>query len=264
MCKEALRGVSLSLIRDFLRDRWQYVSLGSRSSSLINVTIGVPQGSTLGPVLFLIYINDLPLIYDVLKFSLFADDTAITITNNNSNDLVTILNNELHKLSQYTIQNRLSINVDKTKSIVFSNRNSRHILNSSISICNQNIEFTNKVTYLGIKLNNKLDFSDQIDSVVDKVSKRTGILYKIRENLDMRTRLTFYYSFIYPHLIYNVLVWGAAYPTVIQKLIVQKKKTIRTIADIPYNGHTSLTFRQLKILKFTDINIQVSSFDLYV
>ena len=253
LAKYGVRGVSLSLITSFLKDRKQFVSLGSNSSSLMNVRIGVPQGSTLGPVLFLIYVNDLPTISDILKFSLFADDTAITISNKDCNDLVMTLNDELHKLSQYTVLNRLSINVDKTKSIVFSNKNSENILNSSISICNQNVEFTKNVTYLGIKLNNKLDFSDQVDFVVDKVAKQTGILFKIRKNLDIRTRLTFYYSFIYPHLIYNVLIWGGAYPTVIQKLVVQHKKTIRTIADIPYNGHTSSTFRMYKILKFSDI-----------
>ena len=183
LAKYGVRGVSLSLITSFLKDRKQFVSLGSNSSSLMNVRIGVPQGSTLGPVLFLIYVNDLPTISDILKFSLFADDTAITISNKDCNDLVMTLNDELHKLSQYTVLNRLSINVDKTKSIVFSNKNSENILNSSISICNQNVEITRNVTYLGITLNNKLDFSDQVDYVVDKVAKQTGILFKIRKTL---------------------------------------------------------------------------------
>ena len=117
-----VRGVGLDWCRDYLRNRKQYVSYGGAKSELKHMSIGVPQGSVLGPLFFLIYINDIVSSSDDLKYTLFADDTTLTLSDENFSSLTERTNIELERISDWAIKNRLTINSDKTDSMIFSNR----------------------------------------------------------------------------------------------------------------------------------------------
>jgi hypothetical protein len=115
-----IRGAALNWFRDYLSNRKQFVSVNGASSSLRNVLLGVPQGSILGPILFLIYINDLPLC-SLIKSFLFADDTALADSGPNLPELVNSVNLEFHKICTYFRANRLALHPLKTQFMVFSN-----------------------------------------------------------------------------------------------------------------------------------------------
>ena len=106
---------------------------------------------------------------------------------------------------------------------------------------------------MGVYVDNKLSFKNHIDYITSKISRNTGIFYKIRNNLPMKARLNFYYSFIYPFLIYNVINYGSTYSSHLVNLICQHKRIIRAIANAGYYDHTSPLFSRLKLLKFSDI-----------
>ena len=115
-----------------------------------------------------------------------------------------------------------------------------------------NISPVNNCKYLGIYLDNKLTFNDHIKYVNSKISRHTGILYKIRDHLPIKSRLDYYYAYIYPYLSYNVIIWGGTYPIHLQPLIIQQKRTIRTICNAGYRDHTDPLFKRLNLLKFHD------------
>ena len=115
MNKYGIRGLPLEWFSSYLKERKQYVKIGNNESSKKTITCGIPQGSTLGPLLFLLYINDLPNCSDKLLFRLFADDTNIFYSSGSARDLETVVNQELTKILEYCAANKLSINFKKNK-----------------------------------------------------------------------------------------------------------------------------------------------------
>ena len=112
---------------------------------------------------------------------------------------------------------------------------------------------SNSCKYLGIYVDNRLSFKDHINYINSKIARHTGILYKIRDNLPIKSRIDYYYAFIYPYLSYNTIIWGSTFPTHLQPLILQQKRTIRTISNAGYIDHTEPLFKQHNLLKFQDI-----------
>ena len=146
--KFGMRGVPLVRITNYLKDRKQFVIIAGQVSSQKTINIGVPQGSILGPVLFLVYINDLPRISDLFSALLYADDTTFVTRGVDYNALMSEINNELPKLEQWLRANRLSLNIDKTFSILFSNRHDSNEEDINIIFGDHEIELVANVKYL--------------------------------------------------------------------------------------------------------------------
>ena len=190
-----IRGVPLNWLVSYLADRKCFVQIGSFKSKINTFNIGVPQGSILGPILFLIYINNLPKISDTLKTQLFADDTIVSNTHQNIDTLIDSTNRELSKLNDWTLANKLTIHAGKTKLLMVSTR-IRSQQNYSINLLNNLVSPVDHCKYLGVRIDNKLTFKDHIGYIITKISRYTGILYKIRDNLPMKNRLDYYYAYI--------------------------------------------------------------------
>ena len=247
-----IRGVPWKWFQSYLSDRQCYLEINSIKSNLNTFNTGVPQGSILGPILFLIYVNNLPQTTDILETQLFADDTIVSYSNNDLDLLKYSANNELLKILNWTVTNKLTLNASKTEILFVSNRADSSD-NVNISLQNELKAPCNSCKYLGVHLDKNMTFSVHIDEVLNKISRHTGILFKIRNNLPTKARLDYYYAFIYPYLSYNVIFWGATYQTYLNPLIVQHKRTIRTICDAGFRDHTDPLFYKLGLLKFQDI-----------
>ena len=247
-----IRGQPLDWIRSYLKDRKCYIDLNGVSSNKNIFNIGVPQGSILGPVLFLVHINDLPLFSTSLSSQMFADDTIVSYSGSDITQVTASLSNELDKLSNWMCDNKLTINPSKTEMLMVSNR-IQNQNDFSIRFLHENIPFSSSSKYLGIYLDNKLNFKDHIEYVTKKVARHTGILYKIKQYLPMKARLNYYYGYIYPYLNYNIIVWGGACASALKPLITQQKRTIRIISDAEFREHTDPLFKCLNILKIEDI-----------
>ena len=174
-----IRGTILNWFQSYLSMRYQSTVYDKCHSSLLRVTHGVPQGSILGPVLFLIFINDISNVFTKFKVVLFADDSSFYIIGRDINDLIIKANSELDKFYEWTISNRLSIHFDKTKFILFTNRKTKNILPLFI-----NFDIISQCDYhkvLGLTLDSNLSFKYHINEVCNKLARSISLLYNLRD-----------------------------------------------------------------------------------
>ena len=148
--------------------------------ALLPVTCGVPQGSILGPLLFLLYINDLNTITKLTSFIMFADDTNIFISGKNLDDIASQINTELTTISQWFSANLLSLNIKKTNYMLFSNKK---VTDISILIGSEQIMRVFETKFLGVLIQSNLKWNSHVSSVANKISKTIGILYKVKNIL---------------------------------------------------------------------------------
>ena len=153
-----IRGCVLEWFRSFLSERKQYVSVNGSNSNLLSITCGAPQGSVLGPLLFLIYINDLPNVSKKLTFYLFADDTNIYCESKNVSDLMRTVNKELRSVKKWLDANKLSLNIDKTNYIIFHSPSVRIPSDAVIKIGKKHIKRVKFVKFLGLLLDEHLSW----------------------------------------------------------------------------------------------------------
>ena len=181
----------------YLTDRKQYVSINGSTSQLCDITCGVPQGSVLGPLLFLIYINDLPNISDIIEFSLFADDTNLYLESKSLKDLEITFNKELEKLYLWLNVNRLSLNIAKTNYIIFHPYNKPLKQNIEIKINGNLIIEKEYITYLGVQIDSTLSWKHCVYIVGKKISRAIVIMYKLKPLVPSKVMKTIYYSLVH-------------------------------------------------------------------
>ena len=181
--------------------------------SYINISTGVTQGSILGPLLFIIYMNDLPNASRLFKCTIYADDTTLIA---NLNDFyakhdsglnINILNDELEKISYWLLVNKLSLNKLKSKFMLFHQPQKRVTI-PKLKINNTLIECVDEFNYLGLIINKHLKWNSHVNKIGNKISQTIGVINKLKQLIPQKTLLTIYNSVILPHINYCILAWG--------------------------------------------------------
>ena len=185
-------------LKSYLKERKQLVQIDECASTLLSVTCGVPQGSILGPKLFIVYINDICNASSILKLILFADDTNVFYSGVDIQTLCECINRELNNLHVWLSVNKLSLNVDKTNYILFGNR--KYIDNVCISMNNSIITRVRATQFLGVIIDEKLTWKDHISLVRSKLAKTVGILYRVRHLLNRSALFILYCPLFLPYL----------------------------------------------------------------
>ena len=255
-----VRGVIYNWFKSYLSGRTQYVFYNGESSSLKEISCGVPQGSVLGPLLFLIYINDLPNISEKLQFFLFADDTNIYYESHDLQYMEKELNKELEQLILWLNVNRLALNVNKTHFVIFHSVKKIVNYRVTLKIRKKAIMEKDHVMYLGVTLDTHLNWNHHILNVSKKISRSVGIMYKLKHYMNSKMLKNIYYSLIFSHIVYAIQIWGSACSTVMEKILVLQKKAVRIMSKhddvLTFSGplvSTNPIFKKLEILKVEDV-----------
>jgi len=250
-----IRGLPLSWFNSYLSNRMQSVKIAGATSSEKVITHGVPQGSVLGPLLFLLYINDLTINTRTqnIRLFLFADDTTLLIRHRNVDDLTALTNTELAHMSKWFDTNKLSLNVDKTKYILFTLHNNIRNTPLEIAIKGTNIERTSHIKFLGVTVDETLTWESHISNIASKISKSIGIIRKVAHKIPQNTRIHLYNALIVPYFTYCHIIWSTASQTRLNRLNLLQKRAVRCIALAPYLAHSQPLLSSLKIMPFFNL-----------
>jgi hypothetical protein len=248
-----IRGVAHSWIKSYLSNRYQYVSYNNTDSQKKLIKCGVPQGSILGPLLFLLYINDITFVSDSLLPIIFADDTNVFLKGKNLNDMIDNMNTELEKIVKWLNANKLSLNISKTQYMVFRTQRTKITHSKELSISGINLEFVEHAKFLGVYIDYCFTWDKHIQTIKSKISRGTAIIKKAKPVLNMNSLITMYYSFIYPYLSYCVEVWGKAATILLSTLQKLQKQVIRNIRSVHYRAHSAPIFKELGLLNLNQI-----------
>ena len=253
-----IRGIALDWFKSYLQDRKQYVAVNGKTSDEHSIKFGVPQGSILGPLLFIIYINDLPGICDLATWVMYADDANIIVYGDSFEEAHQKIVALANKLTEWVDCNGLALNLKKTKHMIFTrNRLSKSQTNTPLVIKGIEIEKCSETRFLGVIMDEKLTWATHIAAIKSKMAMFTGILYRLKSTLPLKVRLAIYHSFIQSHLNFCSLVWGFAAKSHIDSLFRKQKAGIRAVmpgqVTTHYNEgltptHTKPFFTEHKIL----------------
>ena len=259
--KYGIRGVAMKWIRSYLNERSQCVNYNNEISYKSTISCGVPQGSILGPLLFLIYVNDLAKVSKLLFFIMFADDTNIFITGKNLRSMIDTLNGELTQITEWLNANKISLNISKTQFMVVSGSKAISKTLSDVIINDHKIDMVNCVKFLGVYIDNKLSWSQHITYIKSKISKAIGIICKARKSLDKTVLITLYYSFVHSYFTYGIDIWGNAHKKYLDSIFLLQKKVMRIIKCVGPRDSTDQIFKDFKVLKLSQLyNVSVAIF----
>ena len=249
-----IRGLAYQWFEDYLRNRTQLVIFNSIKSDLGNILWGVPQGSILGPILFLIYITDIVNCSSVLNFILFADDTNAYFTGNCLDEVFATINVEIVKLTEWLNANKLSLNISKTNYMLFGSKSiCKPNVPFHLTINNVKIERITNVKFLGVLIDDNLSWKNHVEYVSSKISKCIGVIYRIKNLIDSNTLKLLYHAMIEPYLSYCIIVWGGANPTTLYKLVTLQKRALRLLNRSSYLAHCEPLFKKSEILTLADM-----------
>ena len=250
-----ITGLPLDLIEDYLCDRTQSVRVRDSLSSTRSITKGVPQGSILGPLLFLFFINDLARLSNNFTPILFADDTTLSFKCQSIEEANILCNHELNNFFIWATSNKLSVNLGRTKTYIITHSfRNLNLTDLSINLNNHMLENFDHAKFLGVMIDRKLNYTEHIDFISNKISKSIGIIFKLSSlKIPSSVLKQLYHSFVSPYLNYCISCYGNTYPTHLNRLFLLQKRAIRLISKANFLDHTDPIFFNNGILKIFDL-----------
>lgn len=268
-----VRDEALHIFESYLNNRRFYVEISNivnrcelaTKSRLVNITRGIPQGSILGPILFIIFINDLiKYICDTvpgLQVIVYADDTNAIISEKNVNDLESKVNFALKSFNNWFCANNLKLNTNKTQVILFkSTTHNKQSMN--IVLNGDGISMVHCVQFLGVNINQFLNWKDELASIENYISSACYALRSLRDELNIKQLKMVYFSLVESKLRYSIRCWGRSYDYNIKRAFILQKRVIRTMVGIPPWESCREKFRELQILTVPSLYVMALLIDI--
>ena len=247
-----IRGTAKKWFESYLSGREQYVDWNGCKSNKLPINIGVPQGSILGPLLFLLYINDLPSATR-MKCVLYADDSNLLLRGKDLSIVRYELNKELEGVNDYFKSNKLKINTNKTKLVCFRKKSQELDYNDiKIYFNGDQLQFTEEAQFLGITIDSHLTWDSHCKQVANKISGNSGAISRVKKLLPPDSLKLLYNSFVLPHL-YGLAVWGGCTGKNEKRIVAIQKRATRIISKAHYTSHTEPRMKKLGMLKLEEL-----------
>ena len=255
-----LNETSLNWFRSYLHDRHQYTEYNGTWSDVINLTTGVPQGSILGPLLFIIYMNYIHVATLHFKAILHADDTNLlspmsfsssnSLNPTNLTEVTNSINDELSHVHEWLLINKLSVNVSNTRFISFHHQQRRiDTLTPDLKLDSEPIEHVSEFNFFGLTLDEHFSWKPHVQKVAKKTSRTIGILRRLQNIIPISVPRTLYNTSILPHFHFCILSWGFR----MGRLKPLQKRAVRVMSGNRYNAHTDPLFKKLHLVKLSDL-----------
>ena len=248
-----IRGMALKFFESYLSNRNQSVCCNNTSSSITTIEYGVPQGSVLGPLLFIIYVNDIVNAVKDIKIRLFADDTALFIHGKDVEMIYNKMKDALIRLRDWFESNRLTLHLDKTcYSIFHGPRKKIPRMYDNMSIDGHVIHREHKVKYLGLIIDETLSWKDHVDYVITSLSKFYGIFNKIKHFVPKKYKLTNYKAYVSSKISYGIEIYGSLGVTLSKRLQIVSNKLLKILFCMSPFHSTNQLHKELDILQVKD------------
>jgi len=274
LSKMGIRGSALNWFKNYLSERKQKVDINGNLSDQKDIKISILQGSILGPILFLCFINDLHSVSSLLTL-MFADDTFALESGLDLNTVISSVNNEINKMAVWFRANKLAVNINKTKYMIFRMRGKQIDINNANVEYNENepgVRFDpNLVTsleryhdqhentdcraykLLGVYLDEHLSFNKHTSHLTNKLTRSLYCIKKAKNVLSIKGMKTLYSSLVHSHLTYCPIIMNCISAANRQKIIKVQKKAVRIMTNSKYNEHTAPIFKKYNILPYDKI-----------
>ena len=252
-----VRNNNLKWFSSYLFNRKQYITTDQGDTGMGTIKCGVPQGSILGPLLFLIFVNDFTQSTS-LDPIMFADDTNLFYSNKNIDTLFKVVNKELLKINMWFQANKLSLNANKTKYIFFHKPRMKNNIPLNLPILKINdTEITREqsMKFLGVVVDENLSWKNHIELLETKIAKNIGVLYRASKLLNFKCLKNIYFALIHSYINYANIAWGSSYRTGLNKILLKQKQAARIIFHKDRLSHSRPLMKKLNALNVHQINL---------
>ena len=237
-----IKGIENNWFKSYLTERKQYTTIGDYHSTLQDIFYGVPQGSVLGPLLFILYINDLHQVIQHCSVFRYTDDTNLLLVNKSLKKIVT----------DWLRANKISLNTSKTKVFLCKPKTTKIYKKLNFRMSGQKIEISDSIKYLGLHLQDTLDWDTHLNVIIKKLQRAIGLLSKVRHYVPKWLLRTIYFSLFNSHLIYGCKVWGQRETQLFRNIQELQDKAIRIINFKFDDYEVNSRYHENKILKIAD------------
>ena len=249
-----IQGPAQRLLKSFLEKRQQYVTVNGAKSTIKIVKSGIPQGSVLGPLLYLLYVESISQINLSAKYYMFADDTVLVISEKDTKNLEIKINENLIKFYKWLCQNKLVVNENKTVYMIFNPKRydeTNTVLN--IKINSKTIEKVTHYTYLGLVIDNKLNWGNHVDMLYNKLSGLICCMKRISNLFTTKNKLMLYNAHINSILTYLIAIWGNTTQYNINRVQRLQNRAIKNIFKLKYDTSTKSLYESYPILPIRNL-----------
>lgn len=247
-----VRGKEIAILTSYLSNRQQVAELNGCRSGKCKINLGVPQGSILGPLLFLIYVNDVSVVFKDVDVVLFADDTSLIIKDKNNDIVGSKIKKSIYDLKQWFSINNMQLNVNKTNIIQFvlGSRSGNQIPESILNVMDDlKVSPTSHVKFLGVWLDSKLTWATHLEELTKRLCSACYAIKKIKELGGEKAARDVYFAYFHSLMTYGIVFWGTAAGS--NRVFILQKRAVRYILGIRQLESCRNRFRELSILTMT-------------
>ena len=226
-----VRGICNKFFESYLMNRYQYTSLNNVTFNHSSISQGVPQGSILGPLLFILYINDQPNahVFQNAHAVLYADDSSIFVSHKDRFILQNLINDALVSLGKWLFNNKLHLDVAKCHYIIFKTLKSKSLTNFNLIFGNESLNRVNSTKFLGFYIDSELLWTVHLNMLLTKLARTNGMPITLRYYTNIDILMSVYYSLVYSYLQYGIILWGIAANVYLNPIKILQKKALRFI-----------------------------------